>query len=150
MQNVYSYGYQNLVIAYGLAIFFTLLCVLLGWSAYLSNGMSYDFTVSSIISTSQNPDVSLSLITSSPPPPLSAKAKQTNTPLISSSHLRSLYTSFATKRWVRCHWIHRSAKPSYDSATWSPSSARIPPGSLFGALHSDLKALFPSSRRISS
>ncbi|MCJ1464533.1 hypothetical protein MMC07_003146 [Pseudocyphellaria aurata] len=53
----YSYEYHNLVLAYGLAIFFALLCILLGWSAIISNGMSYDFTVSSIIGTSQNPDV---------------------------------------------------------------------------------------------
>ncbi|MCJ1270368.1 hypothetical protein MMC22_010264 [Lobaria immixta] len=57
VQNEYSYGYHNLVLAYGLAIFFTLISVLLGWSAYLFNGTSYDFTVSSIIGTSQNPDI---------------------------------------------------------------------------------------------
>lgn len=36
---------------------FTLLSVLLGWSAYISNDVSYDFTVSSIIGTSQTPDL---------------------------------------------------------------------------------------------
>ncbi|MCJ1468134.1 hypothetical protein MMC07_006762 [Pseudocyphellaria aurata] len=56
-RNEYSYEYHNLVLAYGLAILFTLLSVILGWSAVVSNGMSYDFTVSSIIGTSQNPDL---------------------------------------------------------------------------------------------
>ncbi|MCJ1467049.1 hypothetical protein MMC07_005671 [Pseudocyphellaria aurata] len=56
-RNEYSYEYHNLVLAYGLAIFITLLSIILGWSAVVSNGMSYDFTVSSIIGTSQNPDL---------------------------------------------------------------------------------------------
>lgn len=57
LRNEYFYEYHNLVLAYGLAILFTLLSILLGWSAFISNGMSYDFTVSSFIGTSQNPDV---------------------------------------------------------------------------------------------
>ncbi|MCJ1469699.1 hypothetical protein MMC07_008335 [Pseudocyphellaria aurata] len=56
-RNEYSYEYHNLVLAYGLAIFFTLLSIILGWSAVVSNGMSYEYTVSSIIGTSQNPDL---------------------------------------------------------------------------------------------
>lgn len=63
--NTYVYEPKYLVIAYMLAILFASVCVALGALAYCSNGVSYDSTVSSIIGTTQNPDVSFVLIFSS-------------------------------------------------------------------------------------
>ncbi|MCJ1468035.1 hypothetical protein MMC07_006661 [Pseudocyphellaria aurata] len=85
LRNEYSYEYHNLVLAYGLAILFTLLCIVLGWSAFISNGMSYEYTVSSIIGTAQNPDVGHS------PPAPRTKVREHTTDSCSSPQLADLF-----------------------------------------------------------
>jgi len=53
--NLYAYNEQNLLLAYGLAIFFALLANILGAFAYKINGVSYDRAFSSFLSATRDP-----------------------------------------------------------------------------------------------
>ncbi|KAF2139835.1 uncharacterized protein K452DRAFT_274310 [Aplosporella prunicola CBS 121167] len=54
---VYTYEQKNLLIAYGAATICTLLTISMGAYAFRSNGISYNSMVSTIICTTQNPDI---------------------------------------------------------------------------------------------
>ncbi|KAL1644174.1 hypothetical protein SLS58_004454 [Diplodia intermedia] len=58
---VYTYEPRNLVIAYGIAILSSFFTVCIGVYALRSNGVTYDLSVSTVICTTQNDDVSPSL-----------------------------------------------------------------------------------------
>jgi len=58
-QNVYSYDPLNLVLAYGTGLVVGFLILILGATAYYTNGVVHDNYVSSIIRAAQNPDVSI-------------------------------------------------------------------------------------------
>lgn len=53
--NLYEYHPQNLLLAYGLAIFSTLIVNILGGIAFKANGVSYDRLFSSILSATRDP-----------------------------------------------------------------------------------------------
>jgi hypothetical protein len=55
---VYTYEPRNLLLAYGIATLSSLSVLIFGLYAFLSNGVSYSSSVSAIIRTTQNPDVS--------------------------------------------------------------------------------------------
>lgn len=52
--NLYAYHSHNLWIAYGLAIFFALFANVLGGLAYYHNGVCYDMSFSSILSSTRD------------------------------------------------------------------------------------------------
>ena len=57
--NVYHYSWTPLVITYSIATFLALVLLILGIVAMLSNGVTHDGRVSTIIATMQTSDVSL-------------------------------------------------------------------------------------------
>lgn len=52
--NLYGYHSRNLLLSYGLAIFFSLMANILGVLAFCSNGKSYDKSVAAIISATRH------------------------------------------------------------------------------------------------
>lgn len=59
IQNVYDYRAQNLLISYGIVLFFTLVALVIGVFSFQRNGTSYDILVSTIGTSMQHPEVSL-------------------------------------------------------------------------------------------
>lgn len=55
--NVYIYHPKNLFLAYGFALFLTLIAVALGIYAYVSNGISHSNSFSSIVRATRNLDL---------------------------------------------------------------------------------------------
>ncbi|MCJ1230870.1 hypothetical protein MMC12_007544 [Toensbergia leucococca] len=56
-QNVYEYTSSRLLLAYGLAVLFTLLCVTMGGLAFIRSGVSYSNNFSTIMRISRNPEI---------------------------------------------------------------------------------------------
>ncbi len=52
-RNIYLYQPRNLLLTYGLAIFFAFLAICLGLFAYFSNGVSHDISFSTIFCTTR-------------------------------------------------------------------------------------------------
>lgn len=55
--NVYAYNPKNLFLAYGIALFFSLVANILGTLAYISNGVSHNNSFSSIVRATRNPEL---------------------------------------------------------------------------------------------
>ncbi|KAG8532407.1 uncharacterized protein KY384_002892 [Bacidia gigantensis] len=53
-QNIYDYHARNLVITYGIGIFFSLVAVILGLHAFRTNGVSYNTSWWTIVATTRN------------------------------------------------------------------------------------------------
>ena len=52
--NTYDYHFQNLLLSYGLAIFFALLANILGALAYMTNGVSHNKSFSAILTSTRD------------------------------------------------------------------------------------------------
>jgi hypothetical protein len=57
LTNLYTYNQRNLLLAYGLAIFFALLANILGAYAYKINGVSFERGFSSFLSATRDPEL---------------------------------------------------------------------------------------------
>jgi hypothetical protein len=55
--NIYKYDHRNLIISYCIAIFFTLLCMAVGFFALQYNGVAHSNAFSAIVATTRNPEL---------------------------------------------------------------------------------------------
>jgi hypothetical protein len=55
--NVYQYNSKNLIISYSMAIFFTLVGLIIGFYSFSFNGVAHSSNFSAIVGTTRNPDL---------------------------------------------------------------------------------------------